>query len=147
MKSQQRCLFLFLMLAGIFTSSHAEILINAQEAALPALTPKPATRSIVRGPVVKWVSPKNEVSVNSPFELKVLVEPREGVKIDPTSLKVVYLKSPLVDLTPRLQSAITPNGIEFKQAEVPPGSHTIRLTVKDMEGRETNSQLTITVNK
>jgi hypothetical protein len=107
----------------------------------------PPSRSIIRGPVVKWVSPTNGTTVNSPFELKVLLEPREGVKIDRSTLKVVYLKSPLVDLTPRLQSSVTINGIEFKQAEVPPGSHTIRLTIKDVEGRETNSQLTIKVNQ
>ncbi|MDN4015526.1 hypothetical protein [Zwartia panacis] len=59
---------------------------------------------------------------------------------------MTYLKSPIVDLTPRIQTAVTPNGIELKKAIVPPGSHTIRLTIKDVEGRETNSQITIQVN-
>jgi len=139
-------LFLFILLIGAIVPTQAETLINEQEAALPAYVSKPTSRSIIRGPVVKWMSPKNGITVNSPFELKVLLEPREGVKIDPTSLKVVYLKSPLVDLTPRLQTAITSEGISFKQAEVPPGLHTIRLTIRDVEGRETNSQLTIKVN-
>lgn len=147
MKSQKIYFFLLPLLAGFFCPAQAETLINEQEAALPAQDAKPSSRSIVRGPVVKWISPKNDATVNSPFELKVLLEPREGVKIDSTSLKVVYLKAPSIDLTPRLQTAITPDGINFKQAEVPPGTHTIRLTIKDTEGRETNSQLTIKVNK
>ncbi|MDO8693856.1 MAG: hypothetical protein Q7J51_07130 [Sheuella sp.] len=147
MKLLQIYLFLFAVLTGASVPSWAETLISEKEAALPPMETKPASRSIVRGPVVKWVSPKNEVSVNSPFELKVLLEAREGVKIDQSSLKVIYLKSPPVDLTPRLKSSITPNGIEITQAEVPPGSHTIRLTIKDLEGRETNSQLTIKVNQ
>jgi hypothetical protein len=57
------------------------------------------------------------------------------------------MKSPFVDLTPRLKSAITPNGINFSKAEVPPGTHTIRVTVKDLDGRETNQVMTIVVNK
>ena len=146
MTTHQIHLFLVTLLIGAFVPTEAETLINEQEATLPAYAAQPPSRSIIRGPIVKWMSPKNGVTVNSPFELKVHLEPREGVKIDPSSLKVVYLKSPVVDLTPRLQTAITPKGIEFKQAEVPPGSHTIRLTIRDIEGRETNSQLTIKVN-
>ena len=138
---------LIAVLAGSFLCAHAETLINDQEAALPALTTQPTSRGIVRGPAVKWIYPKTDMSVRSPFNLKVIFESREGIKIDPDSVKVVYLKSPLVDLTPRLQSAVTPLGIDLRNAEVPPGSHTIRLTVKDLEGRETNSQMTITVSK
>lgn len=147
MKAHQIYLLLLTILISIFVPIRAQTLINEQEAALPPYTSKPASRSIIRGPIVKWMNPKNGVAVQSPFVLKVLLEPREGVKIDPASLKVTYLKSPIIDLTPRLQTAITPNGIELKQAVVPPGSHTIRLTIKDIEGRETNSQITIQVNQ
>jgi hypothetical protein len=87
------------------------------------------------------------VPVNSPFDFKVLFEARGEGKIDPNSVKVVYMKSPFVDLTPRLKSAITPTGINFSKAEVPPGTHTIRVTVKDLDGRETNQVMTIVVNK
>jgi hypothetical protein len=59
----------------------------------------------------------------------------------------MYLKSPFVDLTPRLKSAISANGIDFAKADVPPGTHTIRVTVKDTDGRETNTVLTLVVNK
>ncbi len=122
-------------------------LITAKEAALPAASGTLATRGISRGPAVKLSSPEVDVPVNSPFDFKVIFEARGEGKIDPNSVKVVYMKSPFVDLTPRLKSAITPNGINFLKAEVPPGTHTIRVTVKDLDGRETNQVLTIVVNK
>lgn len=36
--------------------------------------------------------------------------------------KVLYLKSPFVDLTPRLQQSITEAGIVFPDADVPAGA-------------------------
>ncbi len=122
-------------------------LITTKEAALPAASGTLATRGISRGPAVKLSSPEADVPVSSPFDFKVLFEARGEGKIDPNSVKVVYMKSPFVDLTPRLKSAITPTGINFSKAEVPPGTHTIRVTVKDLDGRETNQVMTIVVNK
>jgi hypothetical protein len=57
------------------------------------------------------------------------------------------MKSPFVDLTPRMKGAISASGIDFAKAEVPPGTHTIRVSVKDTEGRETNSVLNLVVSK
>ena len=122
-------------------------LITAKESALPAASGTLVTRGISRGPTVKLNSPEVDTPINSPFDFKVLFEARGEGKIDPNSVKVVYMKSPFVDLTPRLKSAITPTGINFSKAEVPPGTHTIRVTVKDMDGRETNQVITIVVNK
>lgn len=129
------------------TTAQADPLITAKEAALPPAAGVLATRGISRGPAIKVVSPAPDTAVKSPFDLKLNFEARGGEKIDPNSIKVVYMKSPLVDLTPRLQSAITPSGINFQQAEVPPGEHTIRITVKDGTGRETNNTMTIVVNR
>jgi hypothetical protein len=122
-------------------------LITAAEAALPPSSGTTATRGITRGPGVKLLSPEPDTAVKAPFNLKFGFEGRGGEKIDPASVKVVYLKSPFVDLTPRLQSAISATGIDVAQADVPPGEHQLRVTVKDSAGRETNSTLTIVVNK
>ena len=127
--------------------SVAASLISAKEAALPPASGTLATRGISRGPAVKLASPEVDTPVAAPFDFKVNFEPRGDAKIDPSSVKVVYMKSPFVDLTPRLKSAITANGIDFAKADVPPGTHTIRVTVKDTEGRETNSVLNLVVNK
>ena len=125
----------------------AASLISAKEAALPPAAGTLATRGISRGQAVKLTSPEADTPVMEPFDFKVAFEPRGDAKIDPGSVKVVYMKSPFVDLTPRLKSAISANGIDFAKADVPPGTHTIRVTVKDTEGRETNSVLNLVVNK
>jgi hypothetical protein len=122
-------------------------LISVKEAALPPAAGTLATRGISRGPAIKLTSPEADTPVAAPFDFKVNFEPRGDAKIDPSSVKVVYMKSPFVDLTPRLKNAISANGIDFAKAEVPPGTHTIRVTVKDSEGRETNSVLNLVVNK
>jgi hypothetical protein len=139
---------LTIVVTSLVTSTlYAAPLITAKEAALPSASGTLATRGISRGPAVKMSSPEADVPVNSPFDFKVLFEARGEGKIDPNSVKVVYMKSPFVDLTPRLKNAISPSGINFSKAEVPPGTHTIRVTVKDLDGRETNQVLTIVVNK
>ncbi len=71
--------------------------------------------------------------------MKIAFAPRGGSKIDPASVKVVYLKSPFIDLTPRLQNAITETGIVLPDAGVPAGEHALKITVLDTDGRETNS--------
>jgi hypothetical protein len=122
-------------------------LITAKEAALPPAAGTLATRGISRGPAIKLTSPEADTPVVAPFDLKLSFEPRGDARIDTSSVKVVYMKSPFVDLTPRLKNAISANGIDFAKADVPPGTHTIRVTVKDSEGRETNSVLNLVVNK
>ena len=122
-------------------------LITAKEAALPPAAGTLATRGISRGPAIKLTSPEADTPVVAPFDFKVSFEPRGDARIDTSSVKVVYMKSPFVDLTPRLKNAISANGIDFAKADVPPGTHTIRVTVKDSEGRETNSVRNLVVNK
>ena len=139
-----------LLTASLLTASQwgvAASLISAKEAALPPASGALATRGISRGPAIKLTSPEADTPVAAPFDFKVSFEPRGDAKIDPSSVKVVYMKSPFVDLTPRLKSAISANGIDFVKADVPPGTHTIRVTVKDTDGRETNSVLNLVVNK
>ena len=139
-----------LFAASLVTSAQMVVaapLISAKEAALPPAAGALATRGISRGPAIKLTSPEADTPVAAPFDFKVSFEPRGDAKIDPSSVKVVYMKSPFVDLTPRLKSAISANGIDFVKADVPPGTHTIRVTVKDTDGRETNSVLNLVVNK
>lgn len=144
-----RSLIALLFLAGVLSqgSAQADALITITEAALPSAPPMLSTRGITRGPSIKLLSPQADTAVTSPFSLKLSFEARGGEKIDPNSVNIVYLKSPLVDLTPRLKSAITTSGIDFPKAEVPPGEHAIQVTVKDGAGRETQSVIKIMVAK
>jgi len=144
-------MFKHLLLATfLFSTTNALLaapLITSKEAALPAASGTLATRGISRGPAVKLISPEADSPVAAPFNLKINFEARGEGKIDPASVKVIYMKSPNVDLTPRLKGAITPTGIDFAKAEVPPGNHMIRVTVKDADGRETNSVFNLVINK
>ena len=139
------CLLLAALVGCVPVAMAQQALITAQEAALPDAAGTIATRGISRGPGVKLASPEPDAVVKAPFNFKVGFEGRGGAKVDPASVKVTYLKSPLVDLTPRLKSAISASGINFTRASVPPGTHKIKVTVMDQEGRETNTVFTLIV--
>ena len=47
----------------------------------------------------------------------------------------VYLKQSPINLTPRIGNLVTAGGIEVSGAEAPPGTHYIRVEVKDDAGR------------
>ncbi len=134
-----------LLLASV--TAQAGPLVTDEEAKLPN-APGIATRGVTRGPGIKLVSPDPAVkTVTSPFDLKVGFEPRGGARIDASSIKVHYMKTPLVDLTDRVKGGIKDEGIDFAKAELPPGEHPIRFTVKDSEGRSTSSVMTVNVVK
>lgn len=108
-------------------------LITEAEAQAPNLQ-VPATRAITRGPGINLLSP-TEVTGKS-FAFRMVFEPRGGAKIDPGSIKFEYLKQPVVDLTARFKTGLNGNQLELPQASVPAGTHQIRVSVRDSEGRE-----------
>ena len=116
--------------------AHAEVLITEQEAMRPAATPKAAeaSRGIFRAPRIQVLSPPEAGSVTSPLNLKLKFESFGGTKIDEDSVRVIYLKNPSVDLTPRLKKHLKSNGIEMDVAEAPPGEHHLKVEVKDSDG-------------
>ena len=135
-------------LALCMAQAHAVQLISPKEAQQPAASGALNTRGIARGPGIRVTSPDPAAAdVKSPFDLKVQFESRGGNKIDPAAVKVTYLKANAVDLTPRLKGAINETGIDLSKAEVPPGEHAIKITVKDVEGRETSTVLNLNVSK
>ena len=133
---------LTLLIGTLAASVHAQqvALISANEAQLPdakAVT----TRAITRGPGIKLVSPA-EVNAAS-FALKIAFEPRGGAKIDPQSVHVEYLKEPTVDLTSRVSAGLKSDHIELPQVSVPKGTHHLRISAKDTEGRSSATVLSL----
>jgi hypothetical protein len=148
LKRHQVLVVLGLVFAVSSTSVVAAPLITAKEAQLPAASGELKTRGIARGPGIKVISPDvTAPEIKGPFDLKVVFESRGGNKIDASAVKVTYLKATAVDLTPRLKSAITESGIDFAKAEVPPGEHAVKITVKDVDGRESNTVMNLVVGK
>ena len=85
--------------------------------------------------------------LTSPIKLKLAFEPHGGAKIDPASIKVIYLKASPVDLLDRVKHGVSEQGIELAGAEVPPGEHEIQVTVQDSEGRKSAHVVRLTVAK
>src|SRR3954467_7453537 len=83
-------------------------LITEEEAKLPPPKGAIATdrRGILRGPKIDFVSPGNPTQ--SPLHLQLKFESYGGTKIDPDSIKVIYLRSPNVDLTSRIKPYLLP---------------------------------------
>ena len=139
--------FAFCVTFAVAGTAAAVDLITEEEARLPA-TPKMATRGgITRGPGIKVLSPNAEAQVKAPFAMKVEFQPHGGAKIDAGSVKVTYLKKPAVDLTPRLKGAISEAGINLGDANVPAGTHDIKIDVTDAEGRTKSETVSFTVVK
>ena len=138
---------LFSLGIGFVIPSHAGPIITEKEAALPVAKGELKTRGISRGPGIKVVSPDPSAAVRGAFDIQVNFESRGGNKIDPNSVRIMYLRSPAVDLTPRLKTGISETGILYSKAEVPQGEHTLRIIVKDTEGRESSSTMTINAQK
>lgn len=140
---------LCLPMLGQLSSARAEMLISADEAALPAAGGGlGGFRGVTRGPRVQSSSPATEgTSVASPVDLRVKFESFGGATVDLASVKVTYLKTPSVDLTPRVKAFVKPTGIEMPTAELPPGEHPIRIEFKDSEGRTAQGNFTLKVSK
>jgi|ERR1041385_8726601 hypothetical protein len=139
-----------LTLSLIGETAHAgNVLIKAEEASLPA-PPTTAsvtlvTRGITRKPNVILVTPG--ASVSSPFNLQFKFEAHGGSHIKPGTFRMIYMRTPNVDLTARVKPFVTAAGVDMAGAEVPPGQHIIRVTISDSENREGSAVFTLNVLK
>ncbi|MDN3272896.1 hypothetical protein QWJ07_01485 [Frankia sp. RB7] len=120
-------------------------LITEEEAKLPPPKGAVATdrRGILRGPKVEFVSPGD--SVSSPMHLVLKFESFGGAKIDPDSVKVMFLRTPNVDLTARVKPFVQADGINIQDAELPAGEYMVRVDIKDSDGRPGTSIFTLKV--
>ena len=129
----------------ILGAAQATQLITEEEAKLPP--PKGAIttdrRGILRGPKVEVVSPGDAVS--SPLRLQLKFESFGGAKIDPDSVKVIFLRTPNVDITSRVKPFIQADGINMQDAELPPGEYMVRVDIKDSDGRPGTASFTLKV--
>jgi hypothetical protein len=135
-----RITFAVCVTAVIFlaTDAPALVFITEQEASLPdaAGARQLDMRGITRGPKIVVLSPAPDAGmVRSPVNLLLKFETFGGAAIDPLSVKMTYLKTPAINLTQRISTSVTANGIEVSAAEAPPGTHYIRVEVKDSAGR------------
>jgi len=123
------------LLSTVTSLYAANVLITQEEAKLPP--PRGAVvadrRGITRGPKIKLLDESEPV--HSPMHLQVTFESFGGAKIDLESVKVTYLRTPNVDLTPRVKPFVQGAGIDIPDVELPLGEHMVRIDVKDSDGR------------
>jgi hypothetical protein len=126
--------------------ARAAQLITAEEAKLPP--PRGAVaadrRGILRGPKVEFMSPADVV--HSPLHLQLKFEAFGGATIDPESVKVIFLRTPNVDLTSRVKPFIQTGGIDMPDTEVPPGEYMVRVDVRDSEGHPGTTSFTLKIS-
>lgn len=115
-------------------------LVTADEANRPDQTIA-GTRAISRGPSIKLLS-NPSVDAKS-FQFKIAMEPKGGSQLDSHSFKIEYLKNPPVELTERLKFAFTGNQFSIPAAAIPKGVHAFKVSVKDTDGREGHSVISL----
>jgi hypothetical protein len=134
-----------LVLFPAMPADAGHVLITTEEAQLPPPRGAVATdrRGVTRAPKVKYV--EEGEPIHSPTHLKLTFESFGGAKIDPDSVKVTYLRTPNVDLTPRVKLFVQATGIDIPDVELPAGDHMIRVDVKDSDGRIGSASFTLKV--
>lgn len=153
MKNRFRVLFIpimFFVLASISLSAENEAfqLITADEAAAPDLDPSSWHAEASRGddgPSIQVLSPQMGSSMKAPVIIDVKFLKKDGRDIDLSTLKVEYLKFLTIDLTPRVKNYVSKEGIKVPNANLPSGSHTIRLSIGDVTGAVTKQVFTFEV--
>ncbi len=125
-------------------------LVTSDEAALPdgtvatlKLRGSPTHRPSI---VVVWPSPDAGL-VHSPLDVKLKFHAFGGARIDPETVVVTYVKQPAIDITQRIASFISADGITVSSAEVPAGRHQFWIEVRDSDGRVGSAELDFEVAK
>jgi hypothetical protein len=122
----------------------AHVLISEEEAKLPP--PKGAVaidrRGVTRGPKIIVLSTE---PAQSPMHFQLKFEAFGGAKIDADSVKVLYLRTPNVDLTERVKPFVQASGIDFPDAELPVGDYMLRVDLKDSDGRQGSTSFVLQV--
>lgn len=104
------------------------------------------------GPEITIIKPAGVGSLRSPIELEVRYRARTGARVDLGSINIVYVKDTPINLTDRVTKRLGPagfgqNGFFLSDAEVVPGTHTVRVDVRDSDGRVGTGYAKFTVAK
>jgi hypothetical protein len=120
-------------------------LLSIEEAARPAGRSYGfANQAADNGPAI--VAQDLEVQEAKPFTLMVRLNARDGAAPDLATLRIECLKSPVIDLTPRLKQYITEEGVKVDRTTLPPGLHHFRVSINDVRGRLTEKDFTVLVS-
>lgn len=127
-------------------------LASAESAAIPATGGTPRTElrfvvpeSSVAGPEVLVISPEVDKTYWPPLKIMVKFIPRDGTQVDLSSLKVECLKLLSINITDRVKEYANSQGINVEKAELPSGTHKMRITLGDSGGGITSKVFVVKV--
>ena len=102
-------------------------------------------RGILRGPKGRshFAGRHGPLTVAAAVEVPVSFG---GATINTDSVKVIFLRTPNVDLTPRVKPFIQADGIDMPEAELPPGEYMVSVDIKDSDGRPGNTSFILEVS-
>lgn len=146
MKSLKRILPVLLLLAAAVASAQSInepfTLITQEEAS--GNNPKVGDKRILwPGPRVELREPPQGEKTTPIFRLNLVFRSRSGDKVDTDSLRLTYIRDPMISLTERVRPFIEKNGIAISQVKVPIGEHRIRINLRDTKDRASEYSLTI----
>jgi len=107
---------------------------RTSQAAPPA--PVPRAAPVKDAPVIEIVKPALQAAIRSPTAIEVRFRATHPAAIKPETFKALY-GAFQIDVTRRLTAAaeITAQGIEVREAMLPPGKHRLILSIEDSAGR------------
>lgn len=114
-------------------------LITPEEAAMAPPSDPPrgiigvGREDISTGPVIEVVEPLNGGRGPMPIQVLIRFTPR-AEPVDLSSLRVTLVKFIQIDITDRIKPFVTLEGIDVKEAKIPPGKHRVRISVSDKAG-------------
>lgn len=141
---------LLLLLAGctgVTKRPSTAPLITEEEAALPPPAPE-TERGTCGPPEIRVESPRDGGTYRPPVPVEVRFTPSNGSEIDLASVRIELLKLGMkIDLTQRAREHITPGGIAMPKAEIPRGTHRVRISVADTSGKKCSETVEFTVGR
>jgi len=96
------------------------------------------------GPLIEVISPKDGEQVSPPIEVNIKFTP-QGDPIDLKSLEVSVVKLFSIDITDRVKDYTTAAGIHVKEAKLPTGKHTVKISLADTKGMYSKKIITFEI--
>ncbi len=96
------------------------------------------------GPIIEVEMPVAGSPLNAPIEIRVIFRPRSH-PIDLGTLEVELVKFINIDITDRVADYVSDKGIQLKEANIPSGSHRIRIILADTTGATSTQDFLIEV--
>jgi hypothetical protein len=141
---------LFCALTVISAYAGPKWLITPEEAAkVRSLTgdfKEPAAAVEGPGPLILVRNPKALQSVRSPVNIFVVFKPgKSGQPPDMSTLSVTLIGFFNINITDRVREYVKTSSLEIEEADLPSGSHQLRIAIKDISGNPNERDAVVSV--